>query len=819
MEVRLKCSQRWHFPSNFHPNIVPTLFGSMLPLIVIFLIANSDNIDSVAASAQVSWTPIHLDSSSQIDLWTQKASGCPCSYAPDKNDCACCVQDGGCHCGEDSPHRCAQCGLTQYCTSMCNMTLDSRALMSSSNKTFGQIKSPADQGPFLCWYNLQPDTGQRVEIQIYRLVSVGKFNGTHCESGFVQLVEGGDPVVDPAGTQICGGNERFSPPVVLFGDKGTATLIFQITEYTVRSQFLAYFSFTSVNSTGVGFQPMGGRRLEHTDCDWLYQDFLCREPGSCKLASPGFPGIYAPRRRCRYHVTISSMHTWVRLKFLSLYLPHSHCNQDNVKIYQGATNSSALVATLCGNRKKQELNFPGPNLLIEFSSGPAVPPFDYNGFMASLEFWHKPVSTEAPTTTQRVTEQSVLSKSLDAKGNNAVQSTARPACELVFNGNESRSGHFDSRKESWHQNCSFVFIGKPSDVVHVSLFNYKLKSPSCQSTIEIYDGLQSEGRKPTKKICSPSTKHAQDPSGKFHEQQLFVSSGPVLNILLRRMPTHQTSSQSEQEFLDGAYVFHDEHIGGTLQPDALCNVDYFGMSASTYGTVTNAGNQHVFWNVEGPLECSHRFIPAANQSVTVQLVSLGKLRTDPRQCHTRCGDSACQCETDLLPLSQIDHIMFMTDTQLTLSCICGNFEEDWLPVGVRSWSPVRVVYHLAHYSWTSKGFQFRADYSFTNDAMCGHQVLTQHLGVIDSADLQISSQLNYFYHQSCTWLLDSNVERQLTVELSSNQNRQCSAWNLSIHEYSEQNEDRTGTHLYTFCSREKHKNYSLPWKLNIVVIK
>ncbi|RZF37093.1 hypothetical protein LSTR_LSTR016444 [Laodelphax striatellus] len=47
-----------------------------------------------------------------------------------------------------------------------------------------------------------------------------------CESGFVQLVEGGEPVVNPAGTQICGGNERFSPPVVLFGDKGTATLIF-----------------------------------------------------------------------------------------------------------------------------------------------------------------------------------------------------------------------------------------------------------------------------------------------------------------------------------------------------------------------------------------------------------------------------------------------------------------------------------------------------------------------------------------------------------------------------------------------------------------
>lgn len=62
-----------------------------------------------------------------------------------------------------------------------------------------------------------------------------------------------------------------------------------------------------------------------------------------------------------------------------------------------------------------------------------------------------------------------------------------------------------------------------------------------------------------------------------------------------------------------------EHIGGTLQPDTLCNVDYYGMSAASRGTINNSGNQHVFWNVEGSLECIHRFIPAANQSVVIQV--------------------------------------------------------------------------------------------------------------------------------------------------------------------------------------------------------
>lgn len=35
-------------------------------------------------------------------------------------------------------------------------------------------------------------------------------------------------------------------------------------------------------------------------------------------------------------------------------------------------------------------------------------------------------------------------------------------------------------------------------------------------------------------------------------------------------------------------------------------------------------------------------------------------------------------------------------------------QEEWLPVGIRSWSSVKVVYSLAHYSWTMKGFSFQA---------------------------------------------------------------------------------------------------------------
>lgn len=102
---------------------------------------------------------------------------------------------------------------------------------------------------------------------------------------------------------------------------------------------------------------------------------------------------------------------------------------------------------------------------------------------------------------------------------------------------------------------------------HLKLCNLSLilsRLQSCRSHIEVLEGLHEfvarergeryeRGDRALLRVCGPSVREARDPSGRFLIRQAVTSKGANLTILVRRA----ASQTEEEEFVDGAFAFHD----------------------------------------------------------------------------------------------------------------------------------------------------------------------------------------------------------------------------------------------------------------------
>lgn len=83
--------------------------------------------------------------------------------------------------------------------------------------------------------------------------------------------------------------------------------------------------------------------------------------------------------------------------------------------------------------------------------------------------------------------------------------------------------------------------------------------------------------------------------------------------------------------------------------------------------------------------------------------------------------------------------MMISEDGNALNCFCGAFRPEFLPVSIRTWTPLKLVYSIPHYSWSTKGFSFKSSYSFNNDALCGSKTFTTHSGKQIYITLKITS--------------------------------------------------------------------------------
>ncbi|KAG7164805.1 hypothetical protein Hamer_G019641, partial [Homarus americanus] len=198
----------------------------------------------------------------------------------------------------------------------------------------------------------------------------------------------------------------------------------------------------------------------------------------CQVTSPGYPGMYPAHARCRYLLVMSSPDTSGNITFLTMDL-HPH-------------------------------------------SGPHLPPYKYSGFHATIDFSGVVGLPQPPSLTTTHPNPHTL------------RHTGGEQCDQVFWSNQTREGIFDTSAICpGGQHCCLRFLGQQHDVIQVSLFKYKLGGRSCSSEASIYDGLRGDGGDNLlRKLCGPLSREPRDSSGRFVQQEFFLSSGNTMEMTL-----------------------------------------------------------------------------------------------------------------------------------------------------------------------------------------------------------------------------------------------------------------------------------------------
>ncbi|GBP89678.1 hypothetical protein EVAR_65740_1 [Eumeta japonica] len=145
----------------------------------------------------------------------------------------------------------------------------------------------------------------------------------------------------------------------------------------------------------------------------------------------------------------------------------------------------------------------------------------------------------------------------------------------------------------------------------------------------------------------------------------------------------------QKEIYERLTTYTEQHEG-TASPDGTCTATHYGLAAPAHGGVAAPSHHHILWNIEERLLCSHRFVPATNQSITIEIQKLERMwSAEPAGggagggCRTACGDAGCECRAHG-HLHHHDHVALVAGDGTVLSCLCGDFQHQLRNRGLKN---------------------------------------------------------------------------------------------------------------------------------------
>ncbi|XP_030757674.1 tolloid-like protein 1 [Sitophilus oryzae] len=388
-----------------------------------------------------------------------------------------------------------------------------------------------------CWYRFRSFRGTpkdwilRIKFNKFKVGTL--LNGSHCEGGFMQIVDG-NAKTDVSNRKepgmFCGETEQ---PQTFMSETSFVKVLFHVENFTDQT----YFSFdTRAEQQLVVYLRYGqhpelypnrrGEIVQGSYCERIFRD--CRLQ-TCYVQSPAYPGVYPRNLHCRYYLN-------TRLPFIKLYIENEefnidgqrcenimtcpmrpissgqeNCPYDYIKIYDGKNEFSPVIGIFCGMGKfPYSIIGTSQDLFVEFVSSPAGPLLN-TGFHFNVGNWPGHVDTAGSK--NGTCDWLLSSESLRASGDT----------EGIF----LSVAHWYPP----HTICTYLMQGEEGEIVRLYFPSFRInriESPiqptdgDCGESLTLYDASWPDDSRIIKTFC--------DTFSKAMEKHDFVSTGNSLYV-------------------------------------------------------------------------------------------------------------------------------------------------------------------------------------------------------------------------------------------------------------------------------------------------
>jgi len=344
----------------------------------------------------------------------------------------------------------------------------------------GRIMTPTYPGTYpknlLCSYKFVGEKNQRIRLE-FRDFDLF-YGGAHCPFDYMTIYDGEDNFAEKIGT-YCGQLRN----LVIFSTNNMLFVTFTTLKRTAPVQnrgFSGLYEF-SEDFVRLDFIQPDAEHILGSQCD---QKILSKKESSGVVFSPNYPLPYQPHVVCRYFIYGMKDHQnleRVRLTFDRFTVPRGRrcddppcqCDEGYLKVYMRGQEEQHHYGEydyeFCGTDLPEEVETPGPRLVLLFNSGnkPA------QGFKAKFTFETEyliPVGTPEPD----------------------------GSCKFTYRSVSRKMGRFNSPRHPANYpsstNCTYIFLSTPQEQVQIVFDNFKVRTEKLATSNNSLGAWKAYGR-------------------------------------------------------------------------------------------------------------------------------------------------------------------------------------------------------------------------------------------------------------------------------------------------------------------------------------